>query len=100
MGGRGFVGPQLGGAGGSLPSLSCLQLGQHKVREYRTPTIRCLQHHSLAIGPHPGGVVGLDSGVVGTVEVEAVHGTHGLLPYIHLLGHADIQYSTGPSGVS
>ena len=50
-------------------SLSCLQLGPQREKTERRPTVRCLQHHSFAIGPHPGGVVGLDSGVVGTVEV-------------------------------
>ena len=84
------------GWGSSFPFMSTVRSTQSE----RTPTIRCLQHHSLAIGPHSGGVVGLDSGVVGAVEVEAVNSAHSLLPYIHLLGHRDIQYSTGPSGVS
>lgn len=48
-------------------------------------TVGCLQDDRFTVRPDAGGVEGLDPGIVGAVEMEAVDGAQGLLADIHLL---------------
>ena len=54
-------------------------------RETPVLTVGRLQEDSFTVRPDAGGVEGLDPGVVGAVEMEAVNGAQGLLADIHLL---------------
>ena len=50
-----------------------------------SPTVRCLQAHTLAVATVSRVVEGLHTSIVDTAEVEAFHGTDRLLPTVHLL---------------
>lgn len=67
------------------------KISQKQEQPTTQPTIRGLEHHSLTVRPHSDAIVSLHSGVVGAVEMESIHGTHCLLPDIHLLrAHTDV----------
>lgn len=48
-------------------------------------TLRRLQDQGLAVLADARLVEGLDASVVSAVEVQTVHGAHGLLPNVHFL---------------
>ena len=62
------------------------------------PTVGGLEHHGLAVGPDACRVVGLHSGVVGAVEVEAVHSAYRLLAHVHFLKHTHTVYNNAHPG--